>query len=164
MRTLQYFVCLVILSLNACNTSQKDSIMNTNDILNKGLVTKTSNVDFETTYRNLKNALEANPNLKILLELDHSKNAGSVGLDLDPTRIIMFGNPKLGTLLMQHKQTAGIDLPQKIIVYRESDGQVKVAYNHPIYLQERHELNDHEEVLNKVGTALDNITEIAIGK
>ncbi|MFY0598175.1 MAG: DUF302 domain-containing protein [Cyclobacteriaceae bacterium] len=128
---------------------------------NKGLIIKTSKSDFDTTYDKLKNALDSNPNLKLILELDHSKNAASVDLNLNPTRIIMFGNPNLGTLLMQSNQTAGIDLPQKVIVYQDSNGDVKVAYNDPAYLKDRHNLNDVDDVLNKVSGALDKISSVA---
>ena len=69
--------------------------MNTN-----GLIIKTSNNDFEATYQKLRGILEGNPNLKIILELDHSKNAANADIELLPTRIILFGNPKLGTPLM----------------------------------------------------------------
>ncbi len=129
----------------------------------KTLIEKKSNKNFEETYITLKNTLEANPNLKILLELDHSKNAASVDLELLPTRIILFGNPKLGTVLMKDNQTVGIDLPQKILLM-EKDGIVKIIYNNPIYLKERHQLsNVTAEVLQKVSAALDTVTNIAIG-
>jgi uncharacterized protein (DUF302 family) len=129
----------------------------------KTLIEKESKQSFEETYASLKNTLEANPNLKILLELDHSKNAASVDLKLPPTRIILFGNPKLGTVLMKENQTAGIDLPQKILL-TEKDGVVKVSYNNPAYLKERHQLGDAvAEVLQKISGALDTITNIAIG-
>jgi len=82
-----------------------------------GLIIKKSSLDFETTYTSLKNTLKANPNLKIILELDHSKNAASKDLNLLPSKIIMFGNPALGTPLMQNQATTAIDLPQKILVF-----------------------------------------------
>ena len=123
----------------------------------KGLVIKTSNNDFETTYQKLRGILEGNPNLKIILELDHSKNAANADIELLPTRIILFGNPKLGTPLMLANRTVSIDLPQKMIVFQEASGEVKVAYNDPAYLKERHALADRDEVLAKVSGALDKI-------
>ncbi len=129
-----------------------------------GLIVKKSALDFNETYTKLKNTIDANPNLSILLELDHSKNAASVGLELNPTRIILFGNPKLGTLLMQNKQTVNIDLPQKISVYQDASNEVAIAYNDPLYLKERHGLDGNLEVLDKISTALDKITTMAIAK
>lgn len=127
---------------------------------NNGLLTKTSSLDFESTYNKLKNGLDNNPKLKILLELDHSKNAASVGLNLNPTRIIMFGNPNLGTLLMQSKQTVSIDLPQKIIVYQDDNAEVKVTYNDPMYLKNRHNI-EQMEALDKISIALDGLITAA---
>lgn len=127
-----------------------------------GIITKTSTVNFEQTYQQLKSVIDKNPNLKIIAELDHQKNASSVDLKLNPTRIILFGNPRLGTPLMQNAQTIGLDLPQKILVYQEEDGTVKVAYNDALYLKERHSVTDREPILEKISGALNKLTEVAI--
>ena len=129
-----------------------------------GLVIKTSQQDFETTYNKLKTVISNNPNLKILLELDHQKNASTVGKELLPTRIILFGNPNLGTPLMNNAQTVAIDLPQKILVFENDNKEVKVAYNNPIYLKDRHDISEQDEILNKISQALDKITNVAILK
>ncbi len=135
----------------ACNSNTMEN----------NLIIKESPYNVEATYTKLRALLEGNPNLKILLELDHSKNAASVGLDLQPIKIIMFGNPKLGTPLMQTSPTASIDLPQKIIVYTE-DSKTKIAYNSPLYLKERHTIEGKDEVLQKITNALHTITEKVI--
>lgn len=127
-----------------------------------GIISKISKQDFETTYQTLKGAIENNPNLKIVAELNHSANAESVGLDLKPTRIIMFGNPNLGTPLMQNVQTVGLDLPQKILVHQDEEGQVIVSYNNPLYLKERHGITDKDAVLEKIAGALNKLTDAAI--
>ena len=130
--------------------------------MESGLITKNSPHDVDATYEKLRTILSNNPNLKILLELDHSKNAASVDLKLNPTKIIMFGNPKLGTPLMQASSSIGIDLPQKILVYTGSDGNAVVAYNDPLYLAKRHDLEGVEAILEKVSGALNNITNKVI--
>lgn len=131
-----------------------------------GLVIKESAHNIETTYSRLQTIINNNPNLKIILELDHSKNAASVDLELAPTKILMFGNPKLGTLLMQASQTTSIDLPQKIIVFADSatSTNAKIAYNDPLYLKERHQINDKEEILTKISNALHTITDKVINE
>ncbi len=129
---------------------------------NNGLVVKQSKFDFNTTYTKLHDVLESNPNLKIILELDHSKNAASKGLQLRPTKIILFGNPMLGTPLMQNSATVALDLPQKIVVF-EAENKVKVAYNDPFYLKNRHDIDNSEEVLTKIAGALNKITDVAVG-
>lgn len=127
-----------------------------------GLVLKNSTLDFETTYTKLKNTIEGNPNLKIMIEIDHSKNAASKGLDLRPTRVIIFGNPMLGTVLMQNQASLAIDLPQKIVVYQLEDGTVQIGFNDPLYLKKRHGLVEQDEVLTKISNALNTITDKAI--
>lgn len=126
------------------------------------LIIKESPYNLETTYNKLKTIIDTNPNLKIILELDHSKNAASVDLKLNPTKIIMFGNPKLGTPLMQASPTVSIDLPQKITVYTTVNSLVKIAYNNPMYLKERHQITGQDEILNKISDALNAITDKVI--
>jgi uncharacterized protein (DUF302 family) len=128
-----------------------------------GIVTKVSAQSFEETYTKLRSVIDNNPNLKILLELDHQANAAKVDLQLPPTRIIMFGNPRLGTPLMLGGDYTGLDLPQKILV-SERDGQVTLSYNDPAYLKARHNISDRDEVLQKVTGALDKITSAASQK
>ena len=127
---------------------------------NTGIITKLSKLSFEETYSKLRSILDNNPNLKILLELDHQANAASVELNLAPTRIIMFGNPRLGTPLMASGTLTGLDLPQKILV-TERDGTVSISYNDPSYLKDRHQIKGQDEVLQKVSGALDKITSMA---
>lgn len=122
-----------------------------------GIITKTSVLNFNDTYQKLKTIIENNPNLKILLELDHTANAAKVDLTLPPTKIIMFGNPKLGTPLMNVSNSVALDLPQKILV-TEREGIVYVSYNDPIYLKDRHQIEESDNVLDKIIMALDTIT------
>lgn len=149
-------ILLVLITMTSCNS-------NTSEATN-GLIKKESKNDFETTYNKVKSILEANPNLKILLELDHSANAASVDLDLSETKIILFGNPKLGTPLMQNSQTVSIDLPQKIIVYKDKNNKVNVAFNDPAYLVQRHNMVGNDAILQKITKALHTITDKAIEK
>jgi len=102
---------------------------------NTGIITKTSQQNFEDTYQKLKTIISNNPNLKIIL----------------------FGNPKLGTHLMGSGTFTGLDLPQKILV-SERAGVVSISYNDPLYLKERHAIKDQDEILQKVAGALDKIT------
>ena len=125
-----------------------------------GIITKVSQQNFENTYAKLRSIIDNNPNLKILMELDHQANAAKVDLELPPTRIIMFGNPRLGTPLMVGGDYTGLDLPQKILV-SERNGQVTISYNDPSYLKSRHNISGKDEVLQKVTGALDKITSAA---
>ena len=103
-----------------------------------GMTIVESTMSFEATWDALVGILEANPNIGIVATLDHASNAATAGLELLPTREVFFGNPSLGTPIMQEAQTAGIDLPQKMLVWQDRRGRVFVGYNHPDYLAARH--------------------------
>ncbi len=151
---MKYLNRIIVFSLilSSCNSST----------IENGLIIKNSPYDIDTTYTKLKTILSSNPNLKIILELDHSKNAASVDLKLNPTKIIMFGNPKLGSPLMQANQTISIDLPQKIIVYSTNDSSTKIAYNDPFYLKKRHKVEGQDKILKTISDVLNNITNKVI--
>jgi uncharacterized protein (DUF302 family) len=84
---------------------------------------------------------EAN-GLKIFARIDHAANAAEAGMELRPTQLIIFGNPKGGTPLMQDRQTSGLDLPFKALVWQNESGLVFLTYNSPSWLSERHGLGD----------------------
>ncbi|WP_218027562.1 DUF302 domain-containing protein [Dictyobacter alpinus] len=78
--------------------------------------------------------------LRVFARIDHANNAKEVGLDLRPTELLLFGNPMGGTPLMQDKQTAGIDLPIKALVWEDQEGRVWLTYNEAAWLATRHAL------------------------
>lgn len=102
--------------------------------------------------------------MTIFARVDHTKGAKKVGLELRPTTVLIFGNPKIGTLLMQSQQTAGIDLPLKLLAWQDADGQVWIAYNDPGYIAKRHNITDRDPVIAKMRKAMSNFTAIATGK
>lgn len=119
---------------------------------------------FDETYAALKKAVESKEPLTIIAELDHAENAKKAGMELRPTKVIMFGNPKLGTPLMQANQAIGVDLPQKMLVYEDEKGDVYVVYNDPKVLAENHGITGQDEVLNKISEALKGLAETAAKK
>ncbi len=130
--------------------------------LAEGIIVKSSQNSIEDTYNKLIDAVSGNEQLRIIRELDHQANAASVNLDLGPTKLLVFGNPNLGTPLMQSTQTIGIDLPQKMLVYENADGEVNVAYNDPAFLAARHGVEGNEDIITTMTNALNNLSEIAI--
>ena len=104
-----------------------------------GLVSIQSNVSASTTVDRLLAALAARK-LTVFAHVDHAAAAAAVGLKLRPTELIIFGNPQGGTALMQDRQTAGIDLPLKALVWEAADGTAWLAYNDPAWLAQRHGL------------------------
>lgn len=126
-----------------------------------GLVTVESAVSFQETYDRLRTAIEDNPNLRILAEVDHAANAAGVDRELPPTRLILFGNPDLGTPLMRSARTVAIDLPQKLLVWADAGGRVFVTYNDPAYLQRRHGIEGRDEILATIAGALGSLADTA---
>jgi len=129
--------------------------------LHKGVVSIKSSNDFETTYSKLKSSLEANGNLSIMAELDHQKNAQSVGMELRPTKVIMFGNPKLGTPLMQSARGIALDLPQKMLIWQGADGTVFISYNNPAFLKAKYQLEGNAEQFEQMTKALEALSKAA---
>ena len=126
----------------------------------EGLVTVQSAYSVEETLANLETALEEN-GLITVAAVDHSANAANVGLELPPTHLVVFGNPNVGTPLMQSAHTVAIDLPQKMLIYEDEAGDVYAAYNDPQYLAERHGLSEVDEQLTTIANALSNLANAA---
>jgi uncharacterized protein (DUF302 family) len=102
-----------------------------------GLITLTSRHSPGETMERLIAAVTAR-GAAVLARVDHAKAADSVGLSLPPTEVVMFGNPRAGTPLMQKVQTVGIDLPLKALVWRDEAGTTRLSYNDPEWLAARH--------------------------
>jgi len=129
--------------------------------INEGIRIIESANDFDTTYELLRGAIDAAAPLNIVTELDHSANAANVGLTLRPTRLIVFGNPNLGTPLMQSGQSIAIDLPQKMLVLQKENGNSYVAYNDPEYLATRHGITDQADTISTISGALSGLATTA---
>ncbi|WP_049926113.1 DUF302 domain-containing protein [Halopiger goleimassiliensis] len=117
-----------------------------------GLVTLESDADFETTVSRVGPALEER-GLTLVATVDHAANATTVDEDLPPTMLFLFGNPAVGTPLMQASRSTAIDLPQKLLVWA-ADGDGYVTYNDPDHLAARHDLEGVDEQLTGVEEAL----------
>ncbi|NAS31077.1 DUF302 domain-containing protein [Flavobacteriaceae bacterium R38] len=125
------------------------------------LISKKSTFDTDTTFARLKEIV-ASKGLNIIAEVPHDKAAASVGLELRPTRLLIFGNPKVGTLLMQSDQKIGIDLPLKVLVHENEQGETYVSYFNASFLANRYEIADKDEVVTKINGALDGITNAVV--
>ena len=102
--------------------------------------------------------------MTIFTRINHSENAKKVGIELRDTELIIFGNPKVGSPLMQCQQSVAIDLPQKALMWKDTQGTVWISYNDPRYLQNRHDIPGCNEVITKIGAALAGITKAASEK
>ncbi len=104
----------------------------------RGLVRLPSHHSVDETLLRLQ-ALLAEKYITVFALVDHSGEAAKVGLQMRPTKLLIFGNPKGGTPLMQAAQTTAIDLPLKALVWQDAEGKVWLTYNDPAYLQQRHD-------------------------
>ncbi|MDI3471144.1 MAG: hypothetical protein OJF62_003207 [Pseudolabrys sp.] len=115
---------------------------------NDGLVTcRSQHGNAETSQRFCVAA--RNVGLSIFAQIDHGQNAVDSGLELRPTRLIIFGNPRGGTPLMQLNQVSGIDLPFKVLVWDDQYGATWLTYNDPEWLVERHCLGTGAETTTR---------------
>jgi uncharacterized protein (DUF302 family) len=104
-----------------------------------GIVDIRSNHTVDATVDRLKSILEAR-GVTLFALVDHSGEAAKVGMQMRPTKLLIFGTPKAGTPLMLAAPSVAIDLPLKILVWEDESGQVWVSYNAPEYLRDRHSL------------------------
>ena len=102
-----------------------------------GLVQVASKYSVEETLRRLEAAF-ASKGLQVFAVVDHSGEADKVGLEMRPTKVVIFGSPKAGTPLMMASPSLAIDLPLKALVAEDAGGKASVTYNSPEYLKERH--------------------------
>lgn len=158
------FIFLIILAsiLSACQNKENDLTISSSKHAFKdesGLINIISNYNFEQTTNRLSDLL-LEKGFKIIAIVPHSIAAKKVGIELRPTTLFIFGNPKLGSLLMQCNQTIALDLPQRLLIWENENHQVILTYNDPAYLQKRHTLkNCEKEVINKMSKGLENITK-----
>ena len=125
-----------------------------------GLVVLKSNHSVAATADKLEAVLSEN-GMKIMNRIDHAAGAESVDLELRPTEVVIFGNPKVGSPLMQCAQSVAVDLPQKALIWEDESGQVWLGYNDPEYLKARHAIEGCDAVLEKVSGALSNFAGAA---
>lgn len=128
-----------------------------------GLVKYKSAHSVFATVDKLVERLEAK-NMTIFNRIDHAAGAKKVNLELRPTQLIIFGNPKVGTKLMQCSQTTAIDLPLKMLIWEDAQGDVWLGYHRPKHLAKKHRLDNCGEVLKKVSGAMKMFAEYATTK
>ncbi len=129
----------------------------------EGMITIPSAFDVKTTIDKLEKSLKAK-GMTIFARIDHSAGAKKVGKKLLPTQVLIFGNPKVGTLLMQCDPQSAIDLPQKALVWQDSKGKTHLSYNDPAYLKKRHHLKGCDKAITKISKVLALFAKMATQK
>jgi uncharacterized protein (DUF302 family) len=126
-----------------------------------GLITRQSPYSAGETLDRLEAVLKKK-GITIFARVSHAQGAAGVGIELGPTELLIFGNPKLGSHFFTSRQSAGIDLPMKALAWEDAQGKVWLTYNAPQYIADRHGITDRADIVQKMTTALDNLTGAAV--
>jgi uncharacterized protein (DUF302 family) len=127
----------------------------------EGLITRQSRHGPAETMNRLDAAVKAT-GMTVFARIDHGAGAAEAGLPLRPTDLLMFGNARGGTPLMQAAQTIGIDLPLKVLVWQDAAGDTWLSWNDPRWLARRHGLAaDAEAIAARMATVLDEVARAA---
>lgn len=129
-------------------------------VFGNDIIIKESHHSVSQTVKKIKKILKAK-DLKLFKIIKHSKAAKKAGMKMNKAKLIIFGNPKIGTMLMQKNVLIGLDLPMKILVYEDDNKKVKVAYRNGSWIKKEYGLDD-ERVTSILDKALNNITDKAI--
>lgn len=143
MKNILLFIIFISLSINSFSQETKTII---------------SKFDFDKSIEILKHAVQKR-GMNIISEVPHSKAAEKVGLELLPTHLIVFGKPKVGTLLMQENPLIGFDLPLKILIIENANQVVKVIYSNPLFFKDKYFIKN-EDLLIKMEKQMEKIVEV----
>lgn len=122
-------------------------------------VIKSSPHDVNVTADRLEAAIDASP-AKLAARIDHQKAATEAGLEMSPATVLIFGNPVVGTPLMQANPMVALDLPARVLIWQDEKG-TQVGYLEPEKLAERYDI-DASDAIEKLAGAMDMLTEKAI--
>lgn len=128
------------------------------------LIVKNAALSVDETIEKIEKIVKAKEKvgLGVFSIIDHKQGADKVNLKLSPTKVILFGNPNIGTKLMQIDPLVALDLPMKVLVYEEK-GQTKIVYRNPKLWSENYKIKD-SKLVNKMVKAMDAITTKASEK
>ena len=126
----------------------------------EGLTSIQSSFGPKETMDRLENEIRSN-GMDVFTRIDHAAGAAKAGLTLPPTEVIIFGNARGGTPLMQSVETVGIDLPLKALVWQDATGKIWLSYNEPNWIAQRHGVAGAESTIDKMANLLSAIARKA---
>ena len=124
------------------------------------LIVKPSKHSVTATLDKLSTILKSK-GITVMARVDHAAGAKKAGMSMSPTQLLIFGNPKMGTPLMLSKRTMGLELPMKVLAWRDDKGKVWIAYTRPDVLKKRNGITDRDPVFKKMTGALGKLTDAA---
>jgi len=123
-------------------------------------VVKKSSYSVDETLNRLEVVLKKK-GITVFARVNHTAGADKVGLKMQPTQLLIFGNPKMGTPLMNENRLMGLDLPMKALAWKDEASQVWLGYLNPVELQSRHGIKN-QAIINKMKKALNGLTDKAL--
>ena len=123
------------------------------------IIVKNSCVSVSQTANNLKKIVK-NKGLSVFALINHAGNANMVDMKLNESKMVVFGNAKLGTALMQQDMLVGLDLPLRVLVFKDTDGKVKMAYRDGSWLKNKHIINAPQKI-KKINNGMSEFTRKA---
>jgi uncharacterized protein (DUF302 family) len=126
-------------------------------------IVKHSPYDVQETADRLEGVIEKSP-ASLVARVDHQKSAVDANLEMTPATVLIFGNPALGTPLMQADPKSALDLPARVLIWEDADDGTQVGYLSAETLSERYDLSDATEALDTLSNALNNLTDMAVAE
>ncbi len=156
-----------VLALSSCTAMQPPRSAPANSSMQESAYNGLINIESSYSVKQTADRFESlvkEKGLTLFTRIDHQKNATEAGLALRPTEVIIFGNPKAGTPLMNCAQSVAIDLPQKVLISEDAAGKVVLSYNDPDYLKSRHNIAGCDKVLGNISMLLNSLAMSATTK
>lgn len=157
--SLTLFILVIGILLSGVLLAQDEDADDMMEEMDPGLITVASEQSFEDTVASATMILESE-GFGIPLVLDHQANAASVDMELLPTTLIVFGNPNVGTSLMQESRSMAIDLPQKFLIWEDEMGDIFITFNDPLHLAHRHGITEQDEKLGNIANRLQSLADM----
>jgi uncharacterized protein (DUF302 family) len=142
---------------------EKEQTVTSNDLAEADLVTLPSSLGVSETIERLKTLLDQKK-IHVFAHIDHAAGAEKVGQSLRPTQVLIFGNPQAGTPLMQNRQTIGLDLPLRVLVYEDETGKTFLTYHRPSYLAKQYHVAGIDDAIKVLDDGLAALTRAAAGQ
>jgi uncharacterized protein (DUF302 family) len=146
MRKCVFYVIVLLLSFVASQTNIE------------GLISVPSPYSVTETIDRVVETVEAK-GFTIIARVDHAAAASKVDMELAPTELLIFGNPKGGTPLMQCQQVLGLELPLKVLAWEQAPNEVMLSYTDPAFLATRYQVTECDEVIATISKALEGIVQ-----
>ena len=135
------------------------TVMSGSALADFDVIKKASHYGVQETMDRLVNIVTSK-GLTVFARIDHEQNAAAADMTMNPAQVLIFGNPKMGTMIMKADPAAGLDLPLRVLAYKDNEGKVWLSYHDPKGLKEFYDVGK-VKAINKAVAAMDKMTSAA---